>query len=114
MEENLIAQNKQKKLNKGILIRDQKRAKNRKKMYTLKDEQIGLERLVKVKYPITKLVNGRWKTTLHYGIGTQKENRIYFDDGKFIYANRKGVSIKEIEENDKCFSDKRYKRTKQG
>lgn len=103
-----------KKTNKGIQIRDKKRAKNRKKMYSLKENQIGLERLVKVKYPVTKLVNKRWKTTLYYGIGVQKENRVYFEDGKFIYANRKGVSVKEIEENDKCLTDKRYKRVKQG
>lgn len=107
-------ENTEKNINKGLEIRDKKRAKNTEKMYKIKDNQVGIERLVKVKYTVTKLVKGKWKVTTYYGIGTQKENKIYFEDGKFIYANRKGVTVKEISENDNCLTDEKYKRVKQG
>lgn len=104
----------EKRLNRGLEIRNKKRFKNKEKMYKVNEEQINIERMVKVKYTITKLVNRKWKTQTFYGIGSQKENRVYFEDGKFIYINRKGVKVEELLDNDICLNDKKYKRQKQG
>lgn len=103
----------EKRLNKGLEIRNKKRLKNKEKMYKVKEEQINVERIVKVKYTITKLINGKWKTKTFYGIGNQKKNKVYFEDGKFIFINRKGVTVEELLDNDICLNDKKYKRVKQ-
>lgn len=100
--------------NKGIEIRNKKRAKNKEKLYQVKENQVGIEKMVKVKYTVTKLINKRWVTKTYYGIGVQKENKVYFEDNKFIFINRKGVTVKEIKENDDCLKDLKYKRVKQG
>lgn len=87
-----------KKTNKGLEIREKKRVTKEKKRYEIKENQIGVERKVKVKYTKTELKKGRWVTTTFTGEGIQKENKVYFEDGKYIFINRKGVKITPIDD----------------
>ncbi len=81
-------------MNKGLEILEKKKEKNRNKMFILKDSQKNIEREVVVSYPIFKRINGKQKfDKIVEKEGIQKENKVYFDDGKYIFINKKGVKI---------------------
>lgn len=88
-------------MNKGMAIWTKKKEKAATKRYTIKDSQVGLVRIVKAKYPTFKRVNGKNRfDKMENDIGVQVENRIYFV-GKYIFANKKGVELKEIKDHSK-------------
>lgn len=85
----------EKKKNKGIEIRDRKRAKNRKKMATVKDNQIGLCCFAIYKEKEIKRQSGKYKPTGRYieYRGLQIENKLYLDDGKHKLVNRSTMQL---------------------
>ena len=81
-------------LNKGLEIRNAKLEKKREKRYTVLPDQIGLERKVEVRYThLKRLKSGKYVAERLKKVGLQKENKVYFDDGSFIYINKKGTKI---------------------
>lgn len=92
-------------MNKGIVIWLHRKKKVAKRRYTIKENQVGLVRVVTVKYPTFKKVNGKNRfDKMEAGLGVQVENRIYFA-GRYIYANKAGVRIKEIKNHSKVPKD---------
>ena len=82
--------------NKGIRIRNRKRANNLRKANSIKEEQKGLCRFIDCKWQVIEKVNGKYKHVgEHKDRGLQIENKMYLADGKYKLVNNKGFKIKK-------------------
>jgi hypothetical protein len=87
----------EKKTNKGIQKRNQKRKKNNQKMKTVKENQESICRFVWVEYLTFHVVNGKTKPYKTVGnIGLQIANKVYMNDGKYKFINNKNLKIKKV------------------
>ena len=81
-------------VNKGIRIRNRKRAKNSKKAQSIKATQIGLCKFVCYKEQVIKRINGKYKRIGEQkGKGLQIENKIFLEDGSYKLLNRKSIKV---------------------
>lgn len=85
-------------MNKGLDLRNQKLEKKRNKRFEVKENQVGVERKVLITYiELKRLGLGKYVSKKRIREGLQKENRVYFEDGTFVYINKKGTRIKVID-----------------
>lgn len=83
-------------INKGLQIRNNKRKKQAKKRNSIKPEQKGLCRFIKIKYETFSVQSGKIRHSgTEDGYGLQIENKIYLLDGHHKMLNSKNVIIKK-------------------
>lgn len=83
--------------NKGVKKRDQKRARNYRKMRMVKENQESICRFVRVEYMTFHIVNRKiqpYKTVRD--VGLQISNKLYLNNGRFKFINNKNLKIKKI------------------
>lgn len=86
-------------MNKGIEIRNKKRANNNKKMRKVKKGQENICRFVWIEYMIFHKVNGKTRPFKTVGnVGLQIANKVYMNDGKYKFVNNKNLRITKIYE----------------
>lgn len=91
----------EKKLNKGMQIRQNKLTRQAKKRAEVKEEQKDLVRFVEFNEQIIERINGKYRhpTRAESGRGLQIKNRIYLESGSYKMVNRSTLKITRVYEN---------------
>lgn len=93
-------QSNDKSMNKGLMIRQKKLDKQRKRRNTIKPGQENLVRFVSFKVKVIERINGKYRhpERTEFGNGLQIENKIYTPDGHYKFVNRSSLKITKIYE----------------
>lgn len=85
-----------KKINKGMMIRNNKLRKKAKKCHEIKPGQENMCCFVTINYQVIERVNGKYKRTgSKTENGLQIKNRVYLLNGKYKLINSKSLRIKK-------------------
>lgn len=90
----------EKPMNKGLMIRQKKLDKQRKRRNTIKPSQENLIRFVSFKVKVIERINGQYRhpERTEFGNGLQIKNKIYTPDGHYKFVNRSTLKITRIYE----------------
>lgn len=88
----------EKPMNKGLMIRQKKLDKQRKRRNTIKPDQENLVRFVSFKVKVIERINGKYRhpERTEFRNGLQIENKIYTPDGHYKFVNRSTLKITKI------------------
>lgn len=91
----------EKPMNKGLMIRQEKLDKQRKRRNTIKPDQENLVRFVSFKVKIIERINGKYRhpERTEFWNGLQIENKVYTPDGHYKFVNRSTLKITQFYED---------------